>query len=188
VSSLNTLTQTLIVKLQLISKVVGQFISWLSLLMVLITFAIVVLRYGFNMGYIAMQESVMYLYAISFLLGISYTFQADQHVRVDIFYNKMSVKQKAWVNLLGVVFLLLPMTTFIFYSSWAYVINSWEVMEESGEAGGLAFVYLLKSNILIMAILLGIEAMAQILINIQTLFFNPLTSPLASNIKIREEC
>jgi TRAP-type mannitol/chloroaromatic compound transport system permease small subunit len=165
----NTLIHTLITKLQLISKLVGQLISWLSLFMVLITFVIVVLRYGFNTGYIAMQESVIYLYAISFLLGISYTFQSDQHVRVDIFYNKMSFKQKSWVNLLGIIFLLLPMAGFIFCTSWGYVLSSWQVMEESGEAGGLPFVYLLKSNILLMAVLLGIEGIAQLLINLQNL-------------------
>ena len=137
--------------------------------MVLITFTIVVLRYGFNMGSIAMQESVMYLYALSFLLGISYTYRHDQHVRVDIFYNKMSVKGKAWLNCLGIIFLLLPMMGFILYSCWGYVFSSWKIMEESGDAGGLAYVYLLKSTMLMMPILVLVEALAQILINIQTI-------------------
>ena len=162
---------TIINKLQLISEYTGRLISWLNLFMVLITFCIVILRYGFNMGWIAMQESVMYLYAITFLLGIAYTYKHDGHVRVDIFYTKMSHHAKAWVNLLGILLLLLPMTSFIFYSSWGYVLDSWSVLEESGDAGGLVFVYLLKSNILLAAILLTIEAIAQILVSIQTLFF-----------------
>lgn len=164
----------LINKLQTINEYTGRLISWLSLLMVLITFTIVVLRYGFNIGWIAMQESVMYLYATSFLLGIAYTYKHQGHVRVDIFYAKMSYLTKAWVNLLGIILLLLPMTFFIFYSSWGYVMDSWSVMEESGDAGGLTFVYLLKTNILLMALLLTIEAIAQILINIQILFFNKI--------------
>jgi TRAP-type mannitol/chloroaromatic compound transport system permease small subunit len=163
---------SLINKLQCINEYVGRLISWLSIFMVLITFTIVVLRYGFNMGWIAMQESVMYMYATSFLLGIAYTYKHEGHVRVDIFYNKMSVSGKAWVNLFGIILLLLPMTAFIFYSSWGYVMDSWSVMEESGAAGGLAFVYLLKTNILLMAVLLAIEALAQILINIKILFLN----------------
>ncbi|MFK5894556.1 MAG: TRAP transporter small permease subunit [Pseudomonadota bacterium] len=161
---------TIIQKIQDISEYTGRLISWLSLLMVLITFCIVVFRYGFNTGWIAMQESVMYLYAISFLLGIAYTYKHDGHVRVDIFYTNMSHHTKAWVNLLGILFLLIPMTVFIFYSSWGYVMDSWSVLEESGAAGGLPFVYLLKSNILLMAILLINEAVAQLLINIQILF------------------
>jgi len=157
-------------KLQAVNESIGRLVSWLSLLMVIITFCIVVLRYGFNIGWIAMQESVMYFYATSFLLGIAYTYKHEGHVRVDIFYNKMSDTGKAWVNLSGIILLLLPMTIFIFYSSWGYVMDSWSVMEESGDAGGLAFVYLLKTNILLMAILLTIEAIAQILINIKILF------------------
>lgn len=167
-----TLLKQSINKLQAINEYIGRLISWLSLFMVLITFCIVVLRYGFNTGWIAMQESVMYLYATSFLLGIAYTYKHQGHVRVDIFYNKMSPIAKARINLLGILLLLLPMAIVIFYSSWGYVMASWSVLEESGEAGGLTFVYLLKSNILLMAVLLIIEAFAQILINIQILFFN----------------
>ena len=159
-------------KLQSINEYTGRLISWLSLLMVLITFCIVVLRYGFNIGWIGMQESVMYLYATSFLLGIAYTYKHQGHVRVDIFYTKMSCKSKAWVNLFGILLLLLPVTFFIFYTSWGYVMDSWSVLEESGDAGGLTFVYLLKTNILLMPLLLTIEAIAQLLINIQILFLN----------------
>jgi len=169
-SSTQILLKQSVNKLQAINETIGRLVSWLSLLMVIITFGIVVLRYGFNIGWIAMQESVMYFYATSFLLGIAYTYKHEGHVRVDIFYNKMSTTGKAWVNLLGIIFLLLPMTIFIFYSSWGYVMDSWSVMEESGDAGGLPLVYLLKTNILLMAVLLTIEATAQILINIEILF------------------
>ncbi len=162
----------IISKLQLVSEYTGRTIAWLSLFMVVITFVIVVLRYGFNMGWIAMQESVMYLYAISFLFGIAYTYKSDGHVRVDIFYDKMAIKAKAWVNLLGILFLLLPMIGFIFYSCWYYVLDSWAVMEESGDAGGLAYVYLLKTTLLIMPVLVVIEALAQLLINLQCILLS----------------
>ena len=67
----------------------GVVIRWLTLFMVLLTFAIVVLRYGFNIGWIAMQESVLYLHGLVFMLGAAYTLKADGHVRVDIFYQKL---------------------------------------------------------------------------------------------------
>jgi len=137
--------------------------------MVLITFTIVVLRYGFNTGSIAMQESVMYLYATSFLLGISYTYKSDQHVRVDIFYSKMTAQGKAWINSLGIVFLLLPMMGFILYSCSDYVLSSWKILEQSGDAGGLAYVYLLKTTMIIMPVLVLIESLAQLLIHLHTI-------------------
>ena len=150
----------------------GQLIAWLTLAMVLTTFSIVILRYGFSTGWIAMQESVVYMHALVFLIGIPYTLKYDGHVRVDIFYSKMSPRNKAWVNLLGTIFLLFPVTIFIAWSSWDFVAASWSIGEESGEAGGLPGVYLLKSCILIMTLLLLIQGTSQFLLNI-----NYLTSP-----------
>ena len=163
------LTQ-LAASLEKISVWTGQTISWLTLLMVFLTFAIVVLRYGFNLGWIAMQESVIAMYALVFLLGIPYTLKHDGHVRVDIFYSQMSERSKAWVNLLGTLFLLLPVSLFIAWVSWDYVAASWALKEESGEAGGLPGVYLLKSSILMMTALLLIQGISQLLVTIAFLF------------------
>jgi len=152
-----------------VSEFFGQSVAWLTLLMVLLTFVIVVFRYGFEMGWIALQESVVYLYALVFLIGIPYTLKHDGHVRVDIFYSKMSKKNKLRVNLAGTIFLLFPVTLFIAWVSWDYVAASWILKEESGEAGGLPGVYLLKANILLMTFLLFIEGMSQLLANIAAL-------------------
>ncbi len=157
--------------LQKISVFSGQAVSWLALLMVLTTFSIVVLRYGFGLGWIAMQESVIYMYALVFLIGIPYTLKHDGHVRVDIFYCNMSPRKKAWVNLLGTIFLLFPVTFFIAWISWDYVAASWALKEQSGEAGGLPGVYLLKSSILIMTLLLSIQGLSQLLSYIAFLFY-----------------
>ncbi len=148
---------------------VGQSISWLTLLMVFLTFTIVVLRYGFSIGWIAMQESVIYMFALVFLLGIPYTLKEGGHVRVDIFYSKMSVRSKAWVNLFGTLLLLFPVTLFIAWVSWDYVLASWSMKEGSGEAGGLPGVYLLKTSILIMTALLFIQGISQFLQALATL-------------------
>ncbi len=148
----------------------GQLIAWLTLFMVFTTFAIVLLRYGFELGWIAMQESVVYMHALVFLIGIPYTLKHDGHVRVDIFYSKMSIRSKAWINLLGTVLLLFPVAVFIAWISWDYIIASWEMGEESGEAGGLPGVYLLKSSILLMTLLLLIQGTSQVLYNLAVLF------------------
>lgn len=157
--------------LEKISVFSGQAISWLTLLMVLTTFAIVVLRYAFETGWIAMQESVIYMYALVFLIGIPYTLKHDGHVRVDIFYCKMKPRNKAWINFLGTLLLLIPVTLFIAWISWDYIAASWSMREASGEAGGLPGVYLLKSSLLLMTMLLFIQGISQLLVNIVILFF-----------------
>ncbi len=157
--------------LEKISVFSGQSISWLTLMMVLTTFSIVVLRYGFELGWVAMQESVIYMYALVFLIGIPYTLKQDGHVRVDIFYCNLSPRKKAWVNLLGTLFLLFPMTLFIAWISWDYVAASWALKEQSGEASGLPGVYLLKSSILIMTLLLIIQGVSQLLLYTAFLFY-----------------
>ncbi len=142
------------------SEWTGRLVSWLTLFMVLVTFLIVVLRYGFDLGWIAMQESVTYMHALVFLLGAAYTLKHDGHVRVDIFYRGMSPRGRAWVDLLGTVFLLMPVFGFIFWVSWEYVASSWSLHEGSREAGGLPFVYLLKTAILVMAALMLLQGLA----------------------------
>jgi TRAP-type mannitol/chloroaromatic compound transport system permease small subunit len=141
----------------------GRAVSWLTLLMVIITFSVVVLRYVFDIGWIALQESITYLHAMVFLVGAAYTMQHEAHVRVDIFYSHFNQQTRAWIDLCGALFLLLPFMFFLCWVSWEYVADSWDVMEGSREAGGLPGVYLLKSLILIMAGLLTLQAIHQII-------------------------
>ena len=141
---------------------IGKIIAWCTLLMVLLTFVIVVLRYGFNLGWIAMQESVLYFHGLVFMLGAAYTLKKEGHVRVDIFYQKFSPYKKALVDLFGALFLLLPVCIFIFIISFDYVAVSWRIMEKSPEAGGLPLVYLSKSLLLLLAATLSLQGMAEI--------------------------
>ncbi len=141
----------------------GRWVSWLNLAMVLVTFIVVIQRYLFNSGSIALQESVTYFHACVFLTGMAYTLQQDAHVRVDIFYGRFSARTRAWINLLGDVFFLLPFMAFIGWMSWPYILDSWAVLEGSREAGGLPGVFLLKSLIPVMTLLLGLQAVSQIL-------------------------
>lgn len=141
----------------------GRVVSWCVLGMVLLTFLVVVLRYLFDSGWIALQESVSYLHSLVFLLGAAYTLKHDAHVRVDIFYSRFSERTKAWVELLGHLFILIPVMLFIAWISWPYISDAWAVKESSRDAGGLPGVYLLKSLILLMAGLLIIQALVLIL-------------------------
>jgi len=159
---------------------IGKAVSWLTLFMVLIMFAIVLMRYAFNEGSIAIQESVMYMHAMVFMLGAAFTLKRNGHVRVDIFYNKMSERKKSLVNFLGNLFLLFPVCIFIFWSSWEYVLEAWRIKEASREAGGLPWTYILKTSILCMATLLILQAFADILRNLMGLFDNPTHKALDS--------
>lgn len=149
--------------LEAVSDGVGRVVSWLSLAMVLVTFAVVVLRYAFDLGWIAMQESVTYMHAVLFLAGASYTLRHNGHVRVDIFYHRFSERTRAWVDLFGGLLLLLPVCLFIFSESWGYVADSWAIHEGSREAGGIEGVWLLKTMILVMASLLVMQGLASVL-------------------------
>ena len=108
---------------------IGHAVAWLTLLMVLLTFVVVVLRYVFDTGWIAMQESATYMLALVFMLGGAYTYREQGHVRVDIFYQRFGSRGQALVNLLGSLLLLLPICAFIFWISWDYVAASWNVWE-----------------------------------------------------------
>jgi TRAP-type mannitol/chloroaromatic compound transport system permease small subunit len=143
-----------------INEWLGRTVSWLSLLMVLVSVFVVVMRYAFDLGWIWLQESITYMHAALFLVGAAYTLKHDGHVRVDIFYRGFRPRRKAWVDLLGSLFLLLPVCLFIFDVSLDYVLQSWSLYEGSREAGGLDGVYLLKSLILIMAGLLVLQGLA----------------------------
>lgn len=139
---------------------VGRIVSWLTLFMVLVTFLVVVLRYAFDVGWIAMQESVTYMHAALFMLGAAYTLQLDGHVRVDIFYQKRSPRGRAWVDIAGTLFLAMPVCAFILFISWGYVLDSWDVFEGSREAGGIPGIFVLKTLLLVMPILMLMQAVS----------------------------
>ena len=153
-------------KLDRFAERTGRFIAWLTLGMVVITFTVVVLRYLFHSGSIALQESITYLHATLFMLGAAWTLKQDGHVRVDIFYSKQSRRTRAWIDLTGTLLLLFPVCGFILFSSQDYVAASWSVQEGSQEAGGLDAVFLLKTAIPLMAVLLMLQGCAIILNNI----------------------
>ncbi|NKN31853.1 TRAP transporter small permease subunit [Marichromatium bheemlicum] len=144
---------------------IGELVAWLTLAMVLVTFTVVILRYVFDLGWIALQESITYLHGVMFMLAIAYTFGANGHVRVDILYQRWSRRTRAWIDLGGTLLLLLPVCGFILWLGWDYVGESWRVREASREAGGLPGVYLLKTLILVMPALLLAQGLCYALRN-----------------------
>ena len=145
------------------SNRVGQVIAWLTLLLVILVMTVVISRYLLGVGSIAIQESVSYVHAIIFMLGLAFTLQRGGHVRVDIFYREFSPRRKAIVDLIGAAIFLLPFCGLILFGSWDYVMASWSIRETSSETGGIAAVYLLKTLMIIMPITLGLQGVGQII-------------------------
>jgi len=163
------LIQRLVDKIDRFTEATGLAVRWLGLMVMLITVAVVVLRYGFNIGWIAMQESVLYLHTTVFMLAMGYTLKHDGHVRVDVFYRQFSRRRKAWVDLLGTLLLLMPVCFFIGFVSWDYVVSSWELTEGSREAGGLPGVFLVKALIIIMVGTLLLQGASEALKNVMVI-------------------
>ncbi len=165
-------------RLTRLTTAVGRLSAWLALFLVLGMVLVVALRYAFGIGNIALQESLTYLHGALFMLAIAYTLAEDEHVRVDVLYQRFSPRTRAWVNLLGTLFLLLPVCAALFWLSLDYVASSWREQEGSAN-GGLPFVYLLKSLLLVLPALLGIQALADLLRHALTLLGAPLATPTA---------
>jgi len=152
------------------NEICGRAISWLPLGMVLTQFAVVILRYVLGVGWFSLQESILFMLALVFMLGAAYTLRHEGHVRVDIFYRRLSRRGRALVDVLGTLLLLLPVCVYIFSSSWDYVTDSWQLFEGSREAGGLPGVFLLKTSILLMAGLLSLQGLSMLLKSLIIIF------------------
>ena len=120
------------------------------------------MRYGLDMGSVLLHDVVLYLHGGLFLLGSAFALKRGAHVRVDIFYRGFSDVKKAWVDLMGNIIFLQPVCWAILFYSWGYVEFSWRIMEVSPEPDGLPFVYLQKSLLIALAILLGMQSLSEI--------------------------
>jgi TRAP-type mannitol/chloroaromatic compound transport system permease small subunit len=140
---------------------IGRAVMWLCLFLVLMQFTVVLMRYAFSIGSIWLSESIIYAHAALFLLAAAWTLQQNGHVRVDVFYSKASARQKAIIDLLGSLLLLLPVMAVIIYFALPYVARSWSMLERSRETSGLPFVYLLKTLIPLFALLMGLQGISQ---------------------------
>lgn len=168
------LLQSTAERIQSLNEWSGKTIAWLTLGMVITTFVVVIFRYVFDMGWIWLQESISYMHAFVFMLGAAYTFKQGGHVRVDIFYHKFTPKRKALIDLVGNLTLVIPVCAFIFINSWGNVYESWWRLEGSEETGGLDLVYVLKTAMLLMPVMVGLQSISIILRN--AMFIGDLTT------------
>lgn len=143
------------------SEWIGRAIAWLVLLMVIIIVYDIGMRYLFQIGSVALQELEWHLFALLFLFGAAYTLKHDGHVRVDIFYQNMSERRQAVIEIIGTVFLLLPFCLMIIVSSAPFVGDSYAMGEGSPDPGGLSHRFLLKAAIPVGFALLILQGIAR---------------------------
>jgi TRAP-type mannitol/chloroaromatic compound transport system permease small subunit len=153
-----------------INEWVGRGVAWSTFGLVIVVFTDVVMRYLFNTSYVFTQELEWHLFSFIFLVGAGYTLLHDGHVRVDIIYQALGPKGKAWINFLGVIFFLIPGCYLVIKTSYAFTLSSLEVMEGSPDPGGIPYRFIIKSFIpvgfsllLLQGISLGIKSFLVIL-------------------------
>ncbi|MBM3511954.1 MAG: TRAP transporter small permease subunit [Alphaproteobacteria bacterium] len=143
-----------------VNETVGSLVAWLTGIMVVVQFVVVIMRYGFGMGSIMTQESIVYMFAIVFLAASGFALKHDAHVRIDIFYRGASRRRKAWIDLIGAIVFALPFCVLVWIKSYPMVAISWRVFEGSINPSGLPYVYILKGFILVFAALLFLQSVA----------------------------
>lgn len=148
---------------------IGQTVSWLGLILVLVIVIDVLLRYILSITSAASFELEWHLFAVLFLLSAGWTLKHDKHVRVDVFYQRFSGRQKAWVNLMGSVFLLFPLCCIGVLEGVQFAWNAYVIGESSPDPGGLPHRFLIKSAIPFGFMLLGLQGVSIILTSIKTI-------------------
>jgi len=148
---------------------IGFVISILLIVMILNVAYDVAMRYIFHNSSIAMQELEWHLFAVIILYGTGYALKHNAHVRVDFLYDNFSPKKKAWINILGTIFFLLPLTLLVIYGSWDYVMDAYTTHEISEDPGGLPYRWIIKAQIPLAFIFLVMCAFNFMLHNINVL-------------------
>ena len=124
---------------------VGRWLSWIWLVLLFVIVGNVLLRYVFGEGRIELEEIQWHLYSIGFLVGFSYAFQADSHIRVDVVSERLPARWRAWLELYGMLLALLPFIALMLWYSVPFVISSWQLAEVSQAPGGLPYRWAIKA-------------------------------------------
>ncbi len=159
---------------------VGETISWVWIVLLAVIILNVTVRYAFDQGRIEFEEIQWHLYAIGFLVALSYCLEADTHVRVDIFHERMTIRNQAWVEMGGILFLLLPFISMVIYFAVPFVVYSWDVGEASDAPSGLPARWAIKSFMIIGFALLGLATLSR-LTRVTSVLFNFPKSTSVSN-------
>jgi TRAP-type mannitol/chloroaromatic compound transport system permease small subunit len=140
----------------------GDLASWLWPVLVIVTVLQVILRYGFGQGSIMFEELQWHIYAVGFMIGLSYCADVDRHVRVDVLAEKWPLRTRGWIELIGLALFLLPFAVIVAYEGVAYAKSAYDFHEVSAAPGGLPYRWVLKSFITIAFALLALTAFSRL--------------------------
>ena len=160
-----------------INEWIGRAVAWLTLGGVLTCFAVVVLRYAFDIGHPWMQELYVWQHAIVFMVGAGYTLLHRGHVNVDVVYGRMSARGRAWVDVLGTLLFLFPWLAVLAVTSAPFVLSSWSIRETSNTPDGMPALYLLKSALWVFCALMFLQGTALLVRRALFLAGRPLPDP-----------
>jgi len=149
------------------NKILGNITAFIMLLMMINVFFDVILRYFFSSGSIGLQEMEWHLFSVMFLIGIAYALNEEAHVRVDFLYDNMKKKKKAYINVFGTIFMLIPFSILIIYGSYEFVYDAYLYNEISEDPGGLTHRWIIKFMIPFSFLLLILSSIGYIYKNIQ---------------------
>jgi TRAP-type mannitol/chloroaromatic compound transport system permease small subunit len=144
------------------NRVLARVAAYCALLMMMAQVFSVIARYVFSYGLISIQESVIYGHSVMFLLGAAFVLRMNEHVRVDIFYDMFSPRLRHAVDLIGLVFFVVPVAGLILWVATPYVLRSWETLEGSRQAGGIPAIFVLKTTIVVFGVSVLAQALALI--------------------------
>ena len=153
-------------------RTLGGAISWLWLVLIGVIVANVVLRYAFGSGRVEFEELQWHLYALGFLSGLSYCVEADTHVRVDVLRERLSPRARAWIELYGILLLLLPFNALVVIYGLPFAWESFQSGEISASPGGLPYRWLIKSALPLAFGLLALASCSRLL-RVGALLFSP---------------
>lgn len=162
-----------------IIRAVGSGISWIWLVLIGVIMLNVTMRYAFGEGRIEFEEIQWHLYSIGFLIGLAYCLEADDHVRVDVVYERLSLKAKAWFELLGILLFLIPFIVLVVVFAIPFITYSISINEVSEAPGGLPLRWAIKTILLIGFVLLGVAALSRLSRVTAYLFGMPAPRPVA---------
>jgi TRAP-type mannitol/chloroaromatic compound transport system permease small subunit len=143
-----------------VSITIADAARWCALALVVITAIIVIQRYVFGISITGLQESVIYLHSLLFLLSSAAALLTGGHVRVDILYSNLSLRAKAWTDMAGVYLALIPMSWLILETSRSYIGGAWRILERSRESDGLPLIFLLKTAIPLFAVMMILQGLS----------------------------
>jgi TRAP-type mannitol/chloroaromatic compound transport system permease small subunit len=145
-----------------LNDLAGRAVFWLVFIAVMVSSLNALARYAFGIGSNAWLEAQWYMFALTFLFAAAWTHRNDGHVRVDVLYNRFSARTRAWVDVLGGVFFLLPTTLVLIWLSWPMVSMSIGTWEGSPDPGGLPR-WPIKLAIPLAFALLSLQGIAEII-------------------------